>query len=85
MGAGSNNKVFACFVCVKSGCSISQVFSSPLTDEQIDAIMDALDTDGDGTLSYAEFLEGFAVVDTSKATPSSSVQSSPQPTPPATP
>lgn len=35
--------------------------------------MDALDTDGDGTLSYSEFLQGFAVVDTSKssATPTS--------------
>lgn len=62
-----------------------QVFSRQLTDEQIDAIMDALDTDGDGTLSYAEFLEGFSVVDTSKATPASSAQSSPQATPPATP
>lgn len=43
-----------------------QVFSSPLTDDQIDAIMDALDEDGDGSLSYDEFLSGFTIVDTSK-------------------
>lgn len=43
------------------------MLSSPLTDAQIDAIMDALDEDGDGTLSYSEFLRGFTVVDTSKA------------------
>lgn len=43
-----------------------QVFSSPLTDEQIDAIMEALDTDGDGTLTYTEFLNGFSIVDTAK-------------------
>lgn len=45
------------------------MLSSPLTDEQIDTIMDALDTDGDGTLSYSEFLEGFSVVDTSTTQP----------------
>lgn len=39
----------------------------PLTDDQIDAIMDALDEDGDGTLSYNEFLRGFSVVDTKSA------------------
>ncbi|CAM9310140.1 unnamed protein product [Ectocarpus sp. 12 AP-2014] len=60
---------------------MNQVFSSPLTDDQIDAIMDALDTDGDGTLSYNEFLAGFAVVDTTKSTPSSSAPSSPPKTP----
>lgn len=58
-----------------------KVLSSALTDDQIDAIMDALDTDGDGTLSYSEFLAGFAVVDTSKATPTSSAASSPPNTP----
>eukprot|EP00752_Nemacystus_decipiens_P008777 g7832.t1 len=60
---------------------MNQVFSSALTDEQIDAIMDALDQDGDGTLSYDEFLAGFSVVDTSKATPTSSAASSPPATP----
>ncbi|CAB1105840.1 unnamed protein product [Ectocarpus sp. CCAP 1310/34] len=60
---------------------MNQVFSSPLTDDQIDAIMDALDTDGDGTLSYNEFLAGFTVVDTTKSTPSSSAPSSPPKTP----
>lgn len=59
----------------------SQVFSSALTDDQIDAIMDALDADGDGTLSYDEFLTGFSVVDTSKNTPTSSTPSSPPETP----
>ena len=63
------------------GRSASQVFSSALTDDQIDAIMDALDQDGDGTLSYDEFLTGFSVVDTSKATPTSSAASSPPGTP----
>lgn len=43
-----------------------QVFSSPLTDDQIDTIMDALDQDGNGSLTYNEFLEGFTIVDTTK-------------------
>lgn len=55
-------------LCVLPGATttLSQVFSSPLTDDQIDAIMEALDADGDGSLTYNEFLNGFSVVDTSK-------------------
>ncbi|CAM9129165.1 unnamed protein product [Discosporangium mesarthrocarpum] len=46
--------------------AMNKVFASPLTDDQIDMIMDALDTDGDGSLTYKEFLEGFTVIDTAK-------------------
>eukprot|EP00904_Undaria_pinnatifida_P006940 jgi/Undpi1/3376/HiC_scaffold_15.g06749.m1 len=53
---------------------MNEVLSSPLTDDQIDAIMDALDEDGDGTLSYSEFLRGFTIVDTSKTPAATTAQ-----------
>ena len=48
----------------KSLATINQLLDSPLTTNQIDELMAALDTDGDGQLSYKEFFEGFQIVDT---------------------
>ncbi|KAG5179686.1 serine/threonine protein phosphatase [Tribonema minus] len=39
--------------------AMNKLFSSPLTDFQITCIMQALDKDGNGSLSYKEFLDGF--------------------------
>jgi Ca2+-binding EF-hand superfamily protein len=36
----------------------------PLTDEQVESLLLALDKNGDGVLSYEEFIAGFHVVDT---------------------
>ncbi|RHY92646.1 hypothetical protein DYB35_002342 [Aphanomyces astaci] len=43
--------------------TFNAIMDSPLTDEQIEALLAHLDADGDGIISYKEFLEGFQVVD----------------------
>ncbi|RHY33822.1 hypothetical protein DYB32_001383 [Aphanomyces invadans] len=43
--------------------TFNAIMDSPLTDEQIDALLAHLDSDSDGIISYKEFLEGFQVVD----------------------
>jgi len=47
----------------KSLATINTLLDSPLTEDQIDELLKALDTDGDGTLSYKEFFDGFRIVD----------------------
>jgi len=39
------------------------ILDSPLTEDQIEDLLKHLDKNGDGILSYKEFLEGFQVVD----------------------
>ena len=48
----------------KSLATINQLLDCPLTPHQISELMQALDTDGDGVLSYKEFFDGFKIVDT---------------------
>ena len=48
----------------KSLATINQLLDCPLTPHQITELMQALDTDGDGVLSYKEFFDGFKIVDT---------------------
>ena len=48
----------------KSLATINQLLDCPLTPHQIAELMTALDTDGDGVLSYKEFFDGFKIVDT---------------------
>ncbi|KAF0696477.1 Aste57867_12772 [Aphanomyces stellatus] len=43
--------------------TFNAIMDNPLTEEQIDALLAHLDGDGDGMISYKEFLEGFQVVD----------------------
>jgi Ca2+-binding EF-hand superfamily protein len=47
----------------RSLATINQLLDEPLTTHQISELLIALDTDGDGQLSYKEFFEGFTVVD----------------------
>ena len=43
--------------------AITGAVGSPLTDEQADGLLEYLDKNGDGELSYEEFLSGFRLVD----------------------
>lgn len=43
--------------------SLNLLSNNQLSDLEVDALMDALDTDKDGMISYSEFLQGFKVVD----------------------
>ena len=45
----------------RSLATINQLLDEPLTTHQISQLLIALDTDGDGQLSYKEFFEGFTV------------------------
>jgi Ca2+-binding EF-hand superfamily protein len=59
---------------------LNRVFNMLLTEEQIELIMKAIDRDGNGQITYAEFLRAFKVVDTTKEgldSPSSSRTPSP--------
>lgn len=56
---------------------LNQVFNMMLTEEQIDLLMEAIDQDGNGQITYNEFLKAFKVVDTCKDSPNSSRSSSP--------
>ena len=47
--------------------SINRVLEQALTDEQIISIMNVLDRDGDGNVSYEEFLGGLKTVDQGSA------------------
>lgn len=40
------------------------LLSRPITDVQIDELMNALDRNRDGSISFKEFLQGFSIVDT---------------------
>lgn len=57
---------------------LNRVFNMMLTEEQIELLMQAIDRDGNGQITYNEFLKAFKVVDTRKdASPASSRSSSP--------
>lgn len=43
---------------------LNKVFNMMLTEEQIEHLMRAIDVNGDGELSYNEFLNAFKIVDT---------------------
>jgi len=47
--------------------SISSLTGSPLTEGQADELMRALDTNGDGEIDWAEFVNAFRLVDTGAA------------------
>ncbi|EQC37411.1 hypothetical protein SDRG_05015 [Saprolegnia diclina VS20] len=42
--------------------TFNAILDKPLSDDQVDALLTHLDADGDGNISYNEFLEGFQVV-----------------------
>lgn len=46
--------------------ALTSLTGSPITDMQADELMRALDRDGSGTIDYSEFVDAFAVVDSSK-------------------
>lgn len=46
--------------------TINSLLDSPLTPDQIDGLLVALDRDGDGCLSYTEFFDGFRIIDMEK-------------------
>jgi Ca2+-binding EF-hand superfamily protein len=46
---------------------LNKVFNMMLTEEQIEHLMRAIDVNGDGELSYNEFLNAFKIVDTAGA------------------
>jgi EF-hand domain pair len=46
--------------------ALTSLTGSPITDMQADELMRALDRDGSGTIAYSEFVDAFAVVDSSK-------------------
>jgi len=57
---------------------LNRVFNMMLTEEQIELLMQAIDQDGNGQITYNEFLKAFKVVDTRKdSSPASSRSSSP--------
>lgn len=47
--------------------ALTGALGAPLTDMQAQELLKALDKNGDGQLSYAEFLDGFRIVDTKTA------------------
>ena len=47
----------------RSLATINQLLDEPLTTHQINELLKALDSNGDGCLSYKEFFEGFQIVD----------------------
>jgi Ca2+-binding EF-hand superfamily protein len=47
----------------RSLATINQLLDEPLTTHQINELLKALDSNGDGCLSYKEFFEGFRIVD----------------------
>ena len=48
----------------KSGIMIfNSLLDSPITNEQIEELLKQLDKDNDGVLCYAEFMDGFQIVD----------------------
>lgn len=61
---------------------LNRVFNMMLTEEQIELLMKAIDRDGNGEISYNEFLKAFKIVDTKKdassrsSSPSSEISSS---------
>lgn len=44
--------------------NMNLALDSPITPEQVDELMACLDKDGNGSLDYKEFFEGFKIVDT---------------------
>jgi hypothetical protein len=46
--------------------AINALLDPPLSSEQIEALRQALDRNGDGSVDYKEFLEGFQIVDVSQ-------------------
>ena len=46
--------------------AINALLDPPLSSEQIEALRQALDRNGDGSVDYKEFLEGFQIVDVSE-------------------
>jgi len=57
--------------------ALTAALGSPLSDMQADELLEALDKNGDGLLSYQEFLDGFQIVDIvskSAITPSGTVR-----------
>lgn len=48
---------------MESMLKINSLFKKPLTEAQIMTLMRTLDSDGDGTISFVEFLHGFRIVD----------------------
>jgi hypothetical protein len=45
---------------------LNRVFNMALTEEQIELLMRAIDSNGDGQISYNEFLRAFKIVDTKR-------------------
>lgn len=43
--------------------ALTSLTGSPITDEQADELLKALDKDGDGEIDFQEFIEGFALQD----------------------
>lgn len=52
----------SCF-CVTVLAVYNITFRAPLTNEQVDMVVNSIDTEDDGTIDYQEFLESFVVVD----------------------
>lgn len=54
----------SCFPVQDGFIKLNKVFNMMLTEEQIEHLMRAIDVNGDGELSYNEFLNAFKIVDT---------------------
>lgn len=49
---------------IKAINDMNIALDNPITNEQVDELMRYLDKDGNGTLDYKEFFEGFKIIDT---------------------